>query len=197
MVRRQPMAKIITVGPGNPYAPDSGAERSAPAGSRRIRRSFEAGHSPKFLVLVDDTLDCGKAVYYASRRAARVNAKLLLLRVIEPPFFSELSLLGIDDVMRCEQQQEAQQLLDGYVSRAEHIANITPETAIRQGNTAEEIFKLIEADEDIAVLVLAAGSSNKGPGPLVSDLARTAGTYPIPVVIVPAHLADHELDALS
>jgi hypothetical protein len=77
------------------------------------------------------------------------------------------------------------------------IADITPETAIRHGHTVEEIFKLIEADEDIAVLILAAGSSKKGPGPLVSDLARTAGTYPIPVVIVPAHLSDAELDALS
>ena len=29
------------------------------------------------------------------------------------------------------------------------------------------------------------------------DLARTAGTYPVPVVIVPANLSEAELDALS
>ena len=46
-------------------------------------------------------------------------------------------------------------------------------------------------------LALAAGSTEKGPGRLVSDLARTAGTYPVPVVIVPAHLTDSELVALS
>jgi hypothetical protein len=56
---------------------------------------------------------------------------------------------------------------------------------------------VIQGDEDIAILVLAAGSTEIGPGALVSDLARTAGTYPIPVVIVPSHLSDQELDALS
>jgi nucleotide-binding universal stress UspA family protein len=199
MVRRHPMAQGVAVGPaeGSQVSSDKEPERSVAAGNRGIRRSFEAGHSPKFLVLVDDTLDCGKAVHYASRRATRVGAKLVLLRVIEPPPIVELGLLGVEDVMRSEQQQEAQQLLDSYVSRAERIAGITPETVIQQGDTAEKIFKLIESDEDIAVLVLAAGSSKEGPGPLISGLARTAGTYPIPIVIVPAQLTDHELDALS
>ena len=47
------------------------------------------------------------------------------------------------------------------------------------------------------MLVLAAGSSQTGPGPLIAELGRTAGTYPLPVVIVPAHLSEDELDALS
>jgi hypothetical protein len=47
------------------------------------------------------------------------------------------------------------------------------------------------------VLVLAAGIGNEGPGPLVSDLGSTVGTFPIPVAIVPGHLSDEELDAMS
>jgi nucleotide-binding universal stress UspA family protein len=168
----------------------------AVAGDRRLRRSYEVGHRPKFLVLVDDTEDCGKAVYYASRRAARVGAHVVLLRVIEP-LHGELGWLGVEDVIQIEAQQEAQQLLDRYVILAQSVSEELPETIIRQGAAAQQIFKLIEADEDIAVLVLAAGSSNKGPGLLISELARTAGTYPVPVVIVPAHLSDLELDALS
>jgi hypothetical protein len=31
----------------------------------------------------------------------------------------------------------------------------------------------------------------------VSGLAKTAGAYPIPVAIVPGHLTDEELDAMS
>jgi nucleotide-binding universal stress UspA family protein len=145
---------------------------------------------------VDDTLDCGKAVHYASRRAARVGAKVVLLRVIEP-LYPEAGLFGVADIIRTEAREDAQQLLDSYVSQAQGAAAILPETEIREGEPVQQILKLIEADEDIAILVLAAGSSNTGPGPLVSDLARTAGTYPIPVVIVPAHLSDAELDALS
>ena len=173
------------------------ASNRDPAGpSRRLRRSYEAGHTPKFLVLVDDTLDCDKAVYYASRRAARVGAKLALLRIIDSPY-PAVAWLGVAEVMHTEARREAQQLLDTYVSCAESVAGISPETIICEGEPAQEIFKLIAADEDIAVLVLAAGSTNKGPGPLVADLARTAGSYPIPVVIVPAHLTDAELHALS
>jgi len=49
---------------------------------RKLRRSYEAGHNPKLLVLVDEMEDCGKAVYYASRRATRIGGKIVLLRVI-------------------------------------------------------------------------------------------------------------------
>src|SRR5262249_53798546 len=62
---------------------------------------------------------------------------------------------------------------------------------------AQEVLNLIEDDEDIAALVLAAATSKEGPGPLVSSLAKNAGDFPIPVAIVPGHLNDEELDALS
>jgi len=56
---------------------------------------------------------------------------------------------------------------------------------------------LIEEDQDIVALVLAAASGKEGPGPLVSGLSKTIGTFPIPLAIVPGHLTDQEIDALS
>jgi nucleotide-binding universal stress UspA family protein len=164
--------------------------------SRRIRKSYQAGHRPKFLVLIDETDDCGKAVYYASRRAVRLGAKVSLLRVIDPPQ-SEAPFLGVAEMMKIEAEEEARQLLARWIGLAQAVAKEPPETLIEQGDPAAEIFKVIEADEDMAMLVLAAGSSQKGPGPLVVELGRTAGTYPLPIVIVPAHLSEEELDALS
>ena len=38
------------------------------------RRSYEAGHSPKFMVVIDDSPECDRALYFASRRALRVGA---------------------------------------------------------------------------------------------------------------------------
>ena len=75
--------------------------------------------------------------------------------------------------------------------------HITPELVIREGDTAEEILKLIDEDEDISVLVLAAGVDKEGPGPLVASLGTTAGTFPVPMAIVPGHLSDEDLDAMS
>ena len=51
---------------------------------------------------------------------------------------------------------------------------------IREGDTAEQIIKLIDEDADIGILVLAAGTGKEGPGPLVTNLAKTAGTVSDP-----------------
>jgi hypothetical protein len=59
------------------------------------------------------------------------------------------------------------------------------------------MVKLIEEDDDIGILVLAAATGKEGPGPLVSSVAKTAGAFPIPVAIVPGHLNDEALEALA
>ena len=38
------------------------------------RRSYETGHKPKCLVIVDDSAEWDRAVYYASRWAIRAAA---------------------------------------------------------------------------------------------------------------------------
>ena len=37
------------------------------------RHAYESGHKPKCLVIVDDTAEWDRAVYYASRWAVRVG----------------------------------------------------------------------------------------------------------------------------
>jgi nucleotide-binding universal stress UspA family protein len=162
----------------------------------RRRRSYEAGHKPKWLVVIDDTAECDRAVYFAARRAARVGASVIMLRVIETHDRNQ-QWLGVADIMKAEAHEAATASLDKYATRANGIAGITPERVVREGKTADEILGLIEADEDIAILVLAAGSGKEGPGPLVTGFGGNAGDYPIPVAIVPGHLSDEELDALT
>ena len=160
------------------------------------RRSYEAGHSPKFMVVIDDSPECDRALYFASRRALRIGATVLMLRVIETHDRNQ-QWLGVADIMKAEAHEEATAALDKYSNRANGIAGVTAERVVREGNTADEILGLIEDDEDIAILVLAAGTGKDGPGPLVSGIGGTAGDYPIPVAIVPGHLTDEELDALT
>jgi nucleotide-binding universal stress UspA family protein len=162
----------------------------------RRRRSYEAGHKPKWLVVIDDTAECDRAVYFTARRASRVGAGVLMLRVIETHDRNQ-QWLGVADIMQAEAQEEANAALNKFSTRANGVAGVTPERVIREGETAEEILKLIEEDEDIAILVLAAGTGKDGPGPLVAGIGSTAGDYPIPVAIVPGHLTDAELDALT
>ena len=160
------------------------------------RRSYEAGHKPKYLVIIDDTPECDRAVYYASRRAARNDAGLLMLRIIEPHDRNQ-QWLGVADIMRAEAHEEANTALTRFAGRVNGIAGITPERAIREGDKIDEILALIDEDEDIATLVLAAATGKEGPGPLVSGLGKTIGNFPVPIAIVPGHLTDEELDSLS
>jgi nucleotide-binding universal stress UspA family protein len=162
----------------------------------RKRKSYEPGHQAKFLVIIDDSAECDRAIHFASRRCARIGARVLMCRVIGTADRNQL-WLGVADIMRAEAHDEARAILAQAAARASGVAGITPELVIREGDTAEEILRLIEEDEDIALLILAAGTASEGPGPLVTALSRTAGTFPIPIAIVPGHLSDEELDAMS
>jgi nucleotide-binding universal stress UspA family protein len=160
------------------------------------RRSYESGHSPKFLVVIDDTPECDRATYFASRRALRTGASVIMLRVIEIQDRNQ-QWLGVADIMRAEAHEEANAVLDRHAARISSITGVTPERVIREGDKSDEMLKLIDEDEDIAALILAAGTGKEGPGPLVSSLAKTAGEFPIPVALVPGHLSDEDLDTMS
>ncbi|QEL24540.1 universal stress protein [Bosea sp. F3-2] len=160
------------------------------------RRSYETGHRPKFLAVVDDTEECAKALRFASRRCARLGAAIVLLAVAPPP--EHETWLGVGDVMRAEAEAEAEKRLDAAAAAVRTLAGLEPERIVRIGDKAGELVKLIEEDEDISLLVLAAGTGREGPGPLVSALAgKSSASFPIPVAIVPGHLEDEEIDALA
>jgi nucleotide-binding universal stress UspA family protein len=160
------------------------------------RRSYEAGHKPKCLVIVDDTAEWDRAVYYASRWAIRVDGGVVMLRIIETEDQNQ-QWLGVADIMRAEAQEEANAALDLATGRANGIAAITPERVIREGDLTEQILDVIDQDADIAMLVLAANPGPEGPGPIITLMANTVGSFPIPVTVVPGDLSDEEIDALS
>ncbi len=160
------------------------------------RRSYEQGHKPKCLVVVDDSAEGDRAVYYASRWAMRVGGGVVMLRVIETEDRNQ-QWLGVADIMREEAEEIANAALDRASGRANGIAAITPERVIREGNPGEQILDVIDKDVDIAMLVLAASAGAEGPGPIITMLAKSAGTFPIPITVVPGNLSDVDLDALS
>jgi nucleotide-binding universal stress UspA family protein len=160
------------------------------------RRSYESGHKPKCLVIVDDTAEWDRAVCYASRWALRGGGGVVMLRIIETEDQNQ-QWLGVAEVMRAEAHEEANTALDRAAARAGGIAAITPERAIREGDPTEQILDVIDKDADIAVLVLAANPGPEGPGPLITMIASAVGSFPIPVTIIPGDLSDAEIDALS
>lgn len=161
----------------------------------RLRRSYESGHRPKYLVFVDDTAELDRALYYGARRAARTGARIVLLTVLPPEDF--IHWRGVADMMKEEAIAAAEALLDKAQARVKQIAPVEPERVIREGVPTDEILRLIDQDEDIASLVLASATGKEGPGPLVSNFAKNASSFPIPVTLVPGSLTDAEIDALA
>lgn len=159
------------------------------------RLSKEAGHRRKFLAIIDDTPECERAVAYASKRAGSTNGVLVLLYVIEPDDFQHW--LGVEKIMREEATATANAALDGHAAKVREKLGIEPELVVREGRPADEIHKLIEDDQDIAILVLAAGAGKEGPGPLVASIAGKGAAFPIPVTVVPQNLSDEDIDSLA
>ncbi|WP_159588758.1 universal stress protein [Chelativorans xinjiangense] len=161
--------------------------------SKRLSR--EAGHKRKFLAIVDDTPECERAVAYAARRARSTNGSVALLFIIEPGDFQHW--LGVEQIMREDAMAAANAALDTYAAKIRETIGVEPELVIREGKPAEEIHKLIEEDQDIAILVLAASNAKEGPGPLVSSISGKGAAFPIPVTVVPDSLSDEEIESLA
>ncbi|SFZ84879.1 Nucleotide-binding universal stress protein, UspA family [Devosia enhydra] len=151
----------------------------------------------KFLVVIDDTEECDRAVTFAAGRVKRTGGTVVLLSVIESEDFTQF--LGVEEVMRAEAREAAETLLDQRIARINEIGGVRTETVIREGRPVEEIEKVIAADSSIAILVLAASASNEGPGPLVSAFATRSGAKALPllITIVPGALTDEQIAALT
>lgn len=147
----------------------------------------------KFLVIIDETEECDRAVTFAAYRVKRTGGTVVLMSIIEPPDFQHW--MGVEDVMRAEALETAEQNIDTRIARINSIGDVKVETVIREGRAAEEIERLIEEDPAIAILVLGASTSPDGPGPLVSHFA-TSNRIHIPLTIVPGSMTDDEIIAI-
>lgn len=167
---------------------------------RKKREIYFEGHKRKFLVVVDETPECDRALAFAASRAKRTKGRLALLYVIEPEG-EALHWLGIEDVAREEGLSKAKAVfrLFGRKLKTMGFEELIPEEIVREGSKADEITKAIEEDPDIGVLVLGASKDPSGPGPLVSSLAggKLAGSFPVPMTVVPGHLTTDEILALA
>jgi nucleotide-binding universal stress UspA family protein len=163
------------------------------------RRSFEAGHARKFLLVVDESQEVESALYYAASRIAHSSGLILMLYVIEPQQFQHWA--GVRQVQIEEETNKARALFRLFRRKLHLIGfeGIPCEEVIREGIKSEEIMKTIDEDEDVAILVLGAAIDPEGPGPLVSSLASgtAAGRFPIPVTIVPGNLTLEDIIALA
>jgi hypothetical protein len=168
--------------------------------TRTKRRSFEEGHLRKMLVIIDDSQEVEAALFFCASRIAHSSGVIVMLHVVEPPQDLQ-TWMGVQQLHIEEETNKAKARFRLFRRKLNQTGfeNVVTEEVIRQGQVNEQITKLIDEDQDIGIMVLGAATDAKGPGPLVSSLAagNQAGTFPIPITIVPGGLTLEELQALA
>jgi nucleotide-binding universal stress UspA family protein len=149
----------------------------------------------KFLVVLDDSHECLNAMRFAALRAAHTGGGVEVLAVIPPDEFNHW--IGVGNVMREEARERIHAHFEVFAKWMRDKQHVDPELVIREGQAVDEIIKQIADDSEIGVLVLGAGTTNKGPGPLVTQMTKSAGTLPIPITIVPGDLSKEKLEAIT
>lgn len=167
--------------------------------SMKKRKSFEEGHLRKFLLVIDDSQEVDAALFYAASRIKHSSGSIVMVYVVEPQQFQHW--IKVREAQLEEETQKAKamfRLARRKLNQA-GFEDISSEEVVCEGVKSEALEKLIDEDEDIAILVLGAASGSEGPGPLVSSLAAgtAAGTFPIPITIVPGNLEFEEIIALA
>ena len=150
------------------------------------------------LVIVDESPEAETALFYTASRLQHASGVMVLLYVIEPE--DQQHWMGVRDVQVEEETNKAKALFRLFRRKVANsgFGDVEAEEVIREGRKSDEIVKLIDEDEDIAILVLGAATDAKGPGPLVSLFAgKTAGSFPIPINIVPGSLTLDDLRSLA
>ena len=149
----------------------------------------------KFLVVLDDSHECLNAMRFAALRAAHTGGGVEVLAVIPPDEFNHW--IGVGNVMREEARERIHAHFEVFAKWMRDKQHVDPGLVIREGQPVDEIIQQIADDSEIGVLVLGAGTGNKGPGPLVTQLSKSAGTLPIPITIVPGDLSKEKLEAIT
>ena len=96
----------------------------------------DTGYTRKFLVLIDESPECDRAVTFAAHRVKRTGGALVLLSVIDTQDFDQF--IGVADAMRAEARTEAERNLDARIARIEQIGQIRTETVISEGSPADQ-----------------------------------------------------------
>lgn len=149
----------------------------------------------KFLVILDDSRECLNAMRYAAMRAAKTGGGVEVLSIIPPDEFNHW--IGVTDIMRAEARERIEVHFQVFAKWMRDKQGVDPELVIREGNPETEILAQIEADAEVGILILGAGTGKKGPGPLVTQLTKSAGTLTVPITIVPGEISKERLEAIT
>jgi len=148
-----------------------------------------------YLVVVDESPEAEVALRFAARRAVKTGGGIEILSLMPPQEF--IAFGGVQATIEAEARQHAEAVVASAAGTLFEESGLKPAITIKQGDGPREIREIIDANPEIAALVLGAAESG-APGPLVAHFAGAdAGKLPVPIMIVPGSLDRDAIDRLS
>lgn len=148
-----------------------------------------------YLVVIDETPEAEIALRFAARRAVKTGGGVEILALIPQPEFVQWG--GVMAAIEDEAHERAEALVARAAGTLFTESGLQPSITVRQGDGAKVVREMIGANADIAALVLGAAPSGP-PGALVTHFTGAdAGTFSVPVMIIPGSLDVEAIDRLS
>ena len=150
------------------------------------------------LVIADGSKEMEVALQYACARSKKTNRKIIVATFIEP--IDVLTTQGVTEIMQNEAREEAEKVLNTAATIVKEATGIMPVLHTREGEIISELKKLIEEEEGINVLVLAANTNEneKNPGPIINALvSKEISTLRIPIMIVPGNFSKDHISQIT
>ena len=148
------------------------------------------------LVIADGSKEMEVALHYACARSKKTDRKIIIATFIEP--LDVLTTLGVQEIMKNEAREEAELNLQKASTIIKDSTGLTPVLQLREGKIIDELIALIEEEENINVLVLAANVDEKGPGPIINALiTKEYSRLRIPVMIVPGNFSKEHIALIT
>ena len=150
------------------------------------------------LVIADNSDEMNIALEYACARSKKTGRKIIIATFIEP--LDVLTTQGVTEIMKNEAREEAEKILHSAATFVKNSTGIMPILHKREGELIPELKKLIEEEENINVLVLAANTNQKekNPGPIINALVtKEISTLRIPVMIVPGNFSKDHISQIT
>ena len=149
-----------------------------------------------FLVVLDDSEEMFKALKYAALRSVRTNGRVAILYTFDTLDFSHWK--AVEDIAEAESRDEAESKIEKYENFVLKFTDRKPKKFIMKGDRIECIIDFLNSNKFISNFVLAASSSNTGPGQLITSFTgKHRSKIKVPITIIPSDLSEEEIDKLS
>lgn len=154
------------------------------------------GDGGVYLVVCDGSEEFPVAAHYAARVAMARRGNVSIAHITD---LNEFMHWGkVEALMRHDLRVKAEKDIWQAAKSIHENHALFPSLHICEGSSVDKILDIIEEDKNIRALILAGSTTSAGPGPLVTYFSgKGISKLRIPVVIVPGHLDQAALNAIT